>query len=230
MGADEKIQRIQKSALDLVILVIFPINDTEFNNITLRNSAKVVHEKPLIISPKNSTQEIMNGNPSQEIPMAGLSSKSKSDKNIYLAKQPVRRRIESRPYCKEGGKNEEAFLIFMSGVLTLTEMPARLYASPIDLSAFSGNETVIDFSTPFERNNSPLNYQGVTFRVVDWPAPVNSADLAANGDWGYFFRNIPGASGGYAMNDFIGNTQLRIEFDTNVNRLGLLLSSGAVTG
>jgi hypothetical protein len=107
--------------------------------------------------------------------------------------------------------------------------PVRLSAYTIDSSAFSGNETVIDFSTPFQRTNSPFSYQGVTFRVVDWAGTVGSTDLAANDNWGYYFRNIPGASGGYALNDFVGNTQLRMEFATNVNRVGLLLSTGSVT-
>ena len=115
--------------------------------------------------------------------------------------------------------------------LVVMGSPIRLSAYTIDSSAFSGNETVIDFSTPFQRTSSPLDYQGVTFRVIDWPVAVNSPgyDLAVQDDWGYFFRNIPGASGGYALNDFLGNTQLRMEFATNVNRVGLLLSAGTVT-
>jgi hypothetical protein len=107
--------------------------------------------------------------------------------------------------------------------------PSNLIASMIDASAFSGSETLIDFSTPFQRTGTPLSYQGVTFRVVDWGGSVISTDLTADGDWGYYFRNISGASGGYALNDFTGNTQLRLEFASDVNRVGLLLSSGSVT-
>jgi hypothetical protein len=99
---------------------------------------------------------------------------------------------------------------------------ADINASLINASAFSGSELLIDFSTPFQRTASPLVYDGVTFRVVDWAGGVLSKDLAADGNWGVYFSNIPGASGGYALNDFTGNTQLRMEFATDVNRVGLL--------
>ena len=66
-----------------------------------------------------------------------------------------------------------------------------------------------------------LHFQNISF--------VGSTDLAANDNWGAFFSNIPDASGGYALNDFIGNTQLRIEFPINVTRVGILLSTSQIT-
>jgi hypothetical protein len=113
--------------------------------------------------------------------------------------------------------------------LAILVFPACLNASLINSTAFSGNETLIDFSTPFQRTSSPVSYDGVTFRVVEWAGTVASKDLAAQNDWGDYFSNIPGASGGYALNDFTGNTQLRIEFAMDVNRVGLLLSTSSVT-
>ncbi len=113
--------------------------------------------------------------------------------------------------------------------LTLTGLAGLASADLIGLEEFTGSENLITF-------------QGIQMSTLD----IHAADLGRgvivqnNGsgsghdgwrgytDWSSYFSNIEGASGGAALADSWGASDLTINFDQGVNRVGFLLSTGTM--
>lgn len=99
----------------------------------------------------------------------------------------------------------------------------------ISIDGFSGFEDLIDFSL-VDFNNLPDKNGDIGLGVT-----VTNRGSGTGGpgwrpaDWGSFFDNIPGSSGGAAMADNWGTSNLLFEFSSPINRVGMLLSTGTRT-
>ena len=108
---------------------------------------------------------------------------------------------------------------FIGGALLV--MPFVSFATPIELSDFSGSETLINFSGGYSISGNVVTTSGATFTSNNGNFEINN--------WDCCFANIPGASLGLALNDRAGDTDILFDVGTTVNRLGLLLSTSPVT-
>lgn len=104
------------------------------------------------------------------------------------------------------------------------------HAQLISMSDFSGSETVETFDPGFGPDSSGLvHYHDLTIRDRGWG--YGYSGLTGNYNWGQsgYFNNIPGASGGNAMNDFWNITDITIAFSSRMTRVGLLVVAGHAT-
>lgn len=95
----------------------------------------------------------------------------------------------------------------------------------ITLGDFSGHETVETYdSVDISMGPAPLtSLNGVTYTSLAGGVLSVSAGHASR------FDNIPDASGDPAVEDSVGGSDIAIDFSEPVNRVGLLLSAGAIT-
>jgi hypothetical protein len=68
-------------------------------------------------------------------------------------------------------------------------------------------------------------FNGVTYTSLAGGEIWSDIDWSLNG----FYVDLPTASGGFALNDTVGHTDLQIDFSTPVNRVGVLASTSLVT-
>jgi hypothetical protein len=94
----------------------------------------------------------------------------------------------------------------------------------IALAEFSGSEQVETYSPNFGRLNSPVTFNGITYTS---PGGQLWSDItwANNG----YYASWPTASGGTALNDLVGQSNLQIDFSTPVNRVGVLVAPSPST-
>lgn len=113
--------------------------------------------------------------------------------------------------------------------LALAGLAGLASADLVGLEEFTGSENLITFQgiqmSSLDIHDADLG-QGVTIQN-------NGSGSGRNGwrghtDWTSFFSNIEGASGGAALADSWGASDLRIAFDGGVNRVGFLLSTGTM--
>ncbi len=100
-------------------------------------------------------------------------------------------------------------------------MSSASFATPIQLSDFSGSETLIDFSSGYSISGNMVTVNGATFTS-------DTGNLGVN-NWGSYFDNISGASLGNALSDLTSDTIIRFDAGTSINRFGLLLSTSPIT-
>jgi len=111
--------------------------------------------------------------------------------------------------------------------LLLLLMGGTTYAVPIGIGSFSGSETVETFTSGFGISFAPVTHNGVTYSSLG--SGLGNSGLNASDNWNPFFSNILGSSQGISLNDEFGESLIRIDFSTPVNRVGLLLSTTPVT-
>jgi hypothetical protein len=103
-----------------------------------------------------------------------------------------------------------------SNALTVTaHIPQAL---PIGPDAFTAGVTTETFAQNFGHAVPPVTFNGLTYTSSD-------PELASDSFWDEYFENVAGASGGFSLNDSLGQTNLQIDFSTPLERVGLLASS-----
>jgi hypothetical protein len=95
-------------------------------------------------------------------------------------------------------------------------------AVPIGAGAFTSGTTFETFAENFGHVAPPVTFHGLTYSSAD-------PQLTSDSFWDDYFENVSGASGGFALNDQVGLTNLQIDFSTPLKRVGLLASSAART-
>jgi uncharacterized repeat protein (TIGR01451 family) len=98
----------------------------------------------------------------------------------------------------------------------------RSVALPIPFDGFSGGERIETFTQNFDRQGTPVTFNGITYNS---PGPY----LESNNNWDGLFPNFPTASAGPGLSDVVGRSQLQLDFSTPVKRVGLLASTGTQT-
>jgi hypothetical protein len=88
----------------------------------------------------------------------------------------------------------------------------------IDPVAFSSTATIEDFDPNFGRQSPPVVFNGVTYNVSAGSQLWSDINWSPNG----YYTGIPGASGGFGLTDIVDPTTLQIDFNTPVNRVGIL--------
>jgi hypothetical protein len=102
----------------------------------------------------------------------------------------------------------------------------------INLSDFSGGESLIDFNTTDMGGlSSPTADIGMGVLVTNSGGGTGGPNWIGNVDWGSYFSNIPGNSGGRALADGWGSSDLLFDMTGagNPTRVGMLLSTGVQT-
>lgn len=114
-------------------------------------------------------------------------------------------------------------------VLACGSLAGLASADFVGIDAFSGSETVITFTginTPALGNPADLGH-GVT--VDNNGGGSGRAGWRSSSSWSAYFSNIDGASGGAALADSWGASDILYSMESGVSRFGLLLSTGART-
>ncbi len=113
--------------------------------------------------------------------------------------------------------------------ITLAGLAGLASADLIGLEEFTGTENIITFQgiqmSALDPHTADLG-RGVT--VENHGSGSGRDGWRGHTDWGNYFDNIEGASGGAALADSWGASDLRINFDGGVNRVGFLLSTGTM--
>lgn len=105
------------------------------------------------------------------------------------------------------------------------QLSGSITSSPINLRDFTGNEIIETFEPNFGRQLSPVTFHGVTY--TSYPGTELWSDI----EWGnqFDFSYFPDASGGFALSDGAGRTNLRIDFSVPVQRVGILVATSYIT-
>ena len=126
-----------------------------------------------------------------------------------------------------GGKNVKTVAIV--SICGLALLAGQANADFIGWDDFSGSETWIDFThvdMGSLGNPADIGY-GVT--VLNEGGGTGGDGWRPDYDWGSYFSNIPGGSGGKALADSWGASNLTYFLPDGVIRFGLLLSTGTQT-
>jgi len=114
-----------------------------------------------------------------------------------------------------------------SMAITLLSGSVAFAGGPINIGDFSGSEQVITFDPGFTTQCAPLLYENVIFSENG--GGTGGPCYRANSDWGSWFANIPGASGGIGFNDQWGDSLIIMEPPAGTTRFGCLLSTSPIT-
>ncbi|MBZ0173126.1 MAG: hypothetical protein K8E66_12140, partial [Phycisphaerales bacterium] len=114
-------------------------------------------------------------------------------------------------------------------VLACGALTGLASADFIGLDEFSGSETVISFTgIDMSALGSAADLgHGVT--VDNYGGGSGRQGWRGHNNWGSYFSNIDGASGGAALADSWGASDLLFSIDGGATRFGVLLSTGART-
>lgn len=111
-------------------------------------------------------------------------------------------------------------------VLAVAGLAANAMADGIiGIDGFSGSEDVIDFSA-VDFDNLPDMGGDIGFGVI---VDNNMGGGWRPLDWSSYFDNISHASGGAALADNVGLSDIEFTFPTAMSRVGMLLSTGTQT-
>lgn len=121
---------------------------------------------------------------------------------------------------------------FLAAVLMLVPATIACADGFIGLDDFSGNETLIDFTSVDMGSLHPDDADiGSGVHVWNYGGGTGTTGWRDNMDWSSYFDNIPGASLGKALSDRWGSSTLIFDFTSAryPNRAGMLISTWPAT-